>query len=427
MSRTAKLLSRAIFFFAVVISEGRADVVVPEEAKTEQPFEYIVESKGEIGVENNFTIEVINLIGTVTVESSQGSNVEWQTVVHSVAKDEKRAKELGEKLKIKIDEEQTPKKIAITALYPISEHSIYYYPAKENGAKESRKKREKERGAFKYKTKLAYQDKDVTVMTEPSLAAIYLFADITLKVPQGGKVVVKNYVGKMKIHDFVGELDVESMSAPIHLIKGQGKLFFSTANGSVDVQEYDGEINGASGDAKLTCSSCTGCVQLNTGSGQIVFDDSNFELVHAKSGSGAISLKRSTGDLLLTTGSGRIQAEDFKAKKFVKIETGSGDIRLKGDFSLLEKLLVQTGSGDISFVSTPFPKIFFDVRSASGEVSVKVPTMRSKPAYYNIFMGSIDQTLDETKENEATAIIRSGSGDIRLGTLRKAKSTSKEK
>lgn len=427
MLHAMKLLGSAIFLFAIVISEGRADVAVPEEIKTEKPFECVVESKGEINVEKNFTIEVINLVGTVTVEGSQDSKVEWQTVVRSVAKDEKRAKELGEKLKIKIDDEQEPKKIAITALYPISEHSIYYYPPKESGGKESRKKKERERGVFKYKTKLAYQDKEVTVMTEPSLAAIDLFTDIILKVPQGGKVVVKNYVGKITVNDFLGELNVESMTAPIRLVKGQGKLFFSTASGAVDVQGYNGEINGASGDAKLECSSCTGCVQLTTGSGQIVFDDSNFELAQAKSGSGSISLQKSTGNLLLTTGSGRIQAENFRAKKFVKIETGSGDVRLKGDFSLLEKLLVQTGSGDISFVSTPFPKLLFDVRSASGEVSVKVPTMQAKPAYYNVFMGSIDQALAGTLETEATAIIRSGSGDIRLATLRKAKSASKEK
>jgi len=415
MSYAAKLLSVAIFLFATWLNTGSADVAVVEESKPAEPFEQVVEAKGEIAVGSDFTIEVLNLVGTVTVESSQGTAVEWQTTIHSIAKEEKRAKELGDKLKIKVEEKSESKKVQLTASYPVSEHAIYYYPAKEDGAKESRKKREK--GGFKYKTKLAYQDKEVTVMTEPSLAAIYLFADITLKVPQGVKVEVKNYVGKITAHDFAGELDGESVTAPMNIIMSQGKLSFSTASGTVAIEGYEGEIVGSSGDAKLVCSTCRGSVQLNTGSGQIVIDDSNFETIQAKSGSGAISLQKSSGNLLLTTGSGRIQAEGFVAKKFVKIETGSGAIRLKGDFSALEKLFIQTGSGDINFVSTPFPKLFFDVRSASGEISVKVPTMQSKPTHHNVFIGSIDQTV----EGEAGAIMRSGSGDIRLGTLRKAK------
>src|SRR5439155_4801372 len=111
-----------------------------EDVKAEEkPFEHVLEAKGEALVtEGDFTVDVTNLVGTVTVENSSENKVEWLVCTHSIAKDEKRAQELAEKVKIKAEFDETSKTVCLKANYPVSEHFIYYYPAT---AKDASKKK----------------------------------------------------------------------------------------------------------------------------------------------------------------------------------------------------------------------------------------------------------------------------------------------
>ena len=366
--------------------------------------EQVIELKNECEVDTDFIVEVENLVGILTVELSSENKIECITKSHAFAKDEKKAKDLAGKLQMKVEGDR--KKVSISAQYPLSEHSIYYYPASE---KELKKRGSAKSKSKFYKNKLHYRGENVTVMSEPSLASIYLFADISLKIPASGKVILKNYVGTIRSQGIVGDLTVESSTGTIRIAKGQGKLQFSTASGNIDIKGQQGDMSGFAGLGNIELSSCQGSVEINTGSANVTCKDSQFSNLQIKSGSGTVSLDKTSGDLIVSCGSGRVQADDFDAKKILKIETGSGSVRLKGDLSSVEQLFIQTGSGTVTLVSTPFPELPFDVKSGSGDLEIKVPGIK----------------LESTGEQKA--IIRTGSGDIRLETSRKKQSSKSKK
>jgi DUF4097 and DUF4098 domain-containing protein YvlB len=274
----------------------------------------------------------------------------------------------------------------------------------------------KKKGPYKGKSRLQYHGKDVMVLSDSSPAAILLYTCIHVKVPAQGTFVVKNSFGEVVAKALQGALTVQTTAALIRAEEGQGELMVSTGSGNIDIMKHEGHVTGFTGSGDMTFSSCAGSCALEAGISTISIKDCTFGQAHVKSGAGVISLKATAADLIATTGSGKVMAEDFIGKKLFKVESGSGNVRVKGDFSQLEELFIQTGSGNIAFISTPFPKLAFDITTGNGRIAVAIPGFKTK------------QTLTRSvKFGEGRpASIRTGSGNVNIETVKLKKKTASQ-
>lgn len=350
------------------IPQGRADETI--------------EIKNEYAVDSNYDITIENLIGNITLDFSDQNKVVSTACIHAHHVVPQKAKELAQSVKIEATGDQ--KKISIVAIYPLLEHSLYYMSPKDKSGKKS--------SSHKSKESLVYQEKEVTFFTEQTPSTAHLSVDMHLSLPKNATVQLKNAVGSIIAKGIQGDLVLDTHSATIKLENGTGVVRFSTTNGAIDIKAQAGEISGYTGSGKIELTSCTA---------------SAFQL---DSGSGAIILEKCTGSLIATNGSGRVVLDDMTAGKVLKIQTGSGNIRVKGDCQNLSSLFVRSGSGDVNFYSTPFPKLSFTVTSGSGEIDVEVPELKVHPVRGKMFIGSI-----QSGEN-GDASIGTGSGDVRLTT-----------
>jgi DUF4097 and DUF4098 domain-containing protein YvlB len=266
-----------------------------------------------------------------------------------------------------------------------------------------------------------YQGKDVTVTNELSPGCNYLYADVDLTVPKNAKLNLKNHVGTVVVKDLDGDFSFEGVSANLQAQGGKGKLFFSNGNGTVEIQAKKDGIDGSIGSGKVQLTSCGGNAHIDTGSADVEVADSVLGDCTIQTGSGDVTLSKSEADLTVSTGSGTIRTEDFTSKKQFKVETGSGSVRLKGNFSPLEKFLIETGSGNISMQSTPFPNLIFAVTTGSGKINIQVPGLEVPRGDIRSFRGSLGTG------DLGLGIIRTGSGDVRLHTASKKESKKDKK
>jgi DUF4097 and DUF4098 domain-containing protein YvlB len=368
----------------------------------------------EWSVDKNYVLHLENLAGAVFIEEASDNVLVCQVVCRAFAKEEKRAQELLEKLNVDLQEGKD--KVSVNVHYPVEDHPFYYYPA--YGAFD-------QKGGFSgkgpAKCRVNYDQKEVHVMHEPSLAAITLFADIHLKVPKNGVLVLKNEVGNIELVQVASSATIENTTGVVELKKTSGKAYFTARNSHVRLSEVEGLIEGVSAAGKIEAKKCQGKFLITTASGPISFEECVGKSFDIRSGSGAIVVEKTSGEFQLRSGSGKVQLVECQAEGVLKVETGSGNVRLNGDFSKLSSLFINTGSGDVTFSSLPFPELFFDARTASGEVEVKVPAMQQVGATGHAFEGSIK------KEALGKAIIRSGSGDIKLEMPKQKQTRKKQK
>jgi len=374
----------------------------PIDVPIHAPIEAVIETKCEFEAQGGYTLEVDNLMGTLVVEAGTENKIEVVAQVYATAKDAARAKELAEKVRIVAN--SVDKKVTVFAEYPLGAHSIYYYPMKNEG---------KKKGPHKGKSRLQYHGKDVMVLSDSSPAAISLHVSIHIKVPPQVTLVLKNYFGEMVTKGVQADLTLETVAASMQVVEGQGKVMVSSGSGTLDLMKHDGDVCGYTGSGDSTLVACSGNCALEAGASAISLKECTLDRVSIRSGSGSIVLKATTANLTATTGSGKVVVEDFVGKKLFKIETGSGSVKVKGDFSQLEELYIQSGSGNVTFVSTPFPKLAFDVTTGNGRITVTVPGFKTKQS-----------SARAVKFGEGNvAFIRTGSGNVCIETARTKKKT----
>jgi DUF4097 and DUF4098 domain-containing protein YvlB len=88
-------------------------------------------------------------------------------------------------------------------------------------------------------------------------------------------------------------------------------------------------------------------------------------------------------------------------------ETGSGDIRLAGDFSEIHRLDISTGSGDVTLVAHRTPQVRLQVSTGSGDIAVDLPVTRITRSDRNDLRAEIGAAT-------GSGSISTGSGDVRV-------------
>ncbi|MDB6080909.1 MAG: hypothetical protein JWO53_181 [Chlamydiia bacterium] len=387
-------------------AEEQEAAVTSEEKEKSTEQEHVIEVKNEYEVDENYEIRVENLVGDLTVEFSEENKVVSTTSIHAFGSTLQKAKELAQSIQIKVEGDR--KKVSLIASYPVLERSFYYYPFREKAGRKS--------GSQKNKKKVHYQERELTLLADPTPLTSHVYVDIHLRLPKHARASLKNLVGLITVKGVQGEVHVETTLATIQVEKGVGKLFFSNACGFVDIDNHTGEINGYTGSGKVHLESCQGSLcHVSSGSGTMVIEKCEYIKSSIENGSGTVSFKKTVGDVSVITGSGKVSLDDVVTGKMLKIETGSGSVKFKGETEHLEALLIQTGSGSVSFTATPFPKILFDIMSGSGDIAVSSSEIKIGSSTERSFM-------EMGKETCKGAVIRTGSGDIKLATSKKVAS-----
>lgn len=325
-----------------------------------------VEVKNEY--EGDFAaVELENLAGNITIE--EGEKLEYSGRIQATDKDATRAKALAAKVSFATTEEDNCLKIRVE--YPVSEHTLFYYPTKIEGRK----------SASKSRARLIYQGREVTLFADATPAAVQLSCDITLKVPKGILIKVRNCAGKVLAHTLNRDLKIDTSSANVLLTQVSGRSTIQTATGAIALEE------------------CKGDYSLNSGTGSIRFKKCDLQELAIHNGSGVIEGDSSTIKWLgAFSGSGRVELDDCTVSDAMKADTGTGIIKMKGDFSHLQALHLQTGTGSITFTTTAFPALDLQVTTGSGRIENRAP-VSDKPI--------------------GTAVVRSGSGNIKINSMKR--------
>lgn len=405
----ARLLNKSF----IILSLIGASFTLCHADETDKLKERQIELKNEFSVDPETVIEFENLMGKVTVTASATDTLQAIVKVHAFKEQEGQAKDLANKVTLQ-NLSEDPKKINLLIGYPVGESFLYYYPHSFKGKPSSK------RSNF-FRNRLLYQGKDVTVTNELSPGCNYLYADVDLTVPKNAKLNLKNHIGSVVVKDLDGDFSFEGVSANLQAQGGKGKLFFSNGNGTVEIQSKKDGIDGSIGSGKVQLTSCGSNVHIDAGSADIEIIDSVLGDCAIQTGSGDVTLSKSEADVTVSTGSGTVRTDDFTSKKQFQVETGSGSVRLKGNFSPLQKFLIETGSGNISMQSTPFPNMIFAVITGSGKINIQVPGLEVPRGDIRSFRGSLGTG------DLGLGTIRTGSGDIRLHTASKKESKKESK
>jgi len=206
-----------------------------------------------------------------------------------------------------------------------------------------------------------------------------IWADVTLKVPNGGSIVVQLGVGEAEARNVDGNVEL------------------STRSGHAGAADINGDLVIDTGSGHATVARITGEVSVDTGSGHVEGEDLDGSRVLIDTGSGHVTLEMVRADSLeVDTGSGNVRATGVRVDS-ANIDTGSGGVTLQLDEAGDGPFRIDTGSGSVK-LTVPLG-FSADVRASTGSGGINLRL--NEPI-----------TIQRKERNEIE--FRVGSGDARV-------------
>lgn len=349
----------------------------------------------EISSFTQFSLD--NLMGKITVEPSSSSKLELVATVHAIAENIEKAKALAGTVSLWDDKKEGQQ--LVTTLYPLQDVSLFYYPGEEKTK------------AIKYR--FHYRDRDITLFTEPAPAATCVYVDFALKVPVGVVLNIHNLAGAITVVDSSLTLACTTSIGKVNIEKCSGTCAITTSGNDIFVNTFQGTLSCQTGSGDVVVNQITGTLNVHTGSGDIQLSHSKGDDIYLQTGSGSMAIDYSSGSLTVYSGSGKIHCNEIVTGKKLFICTGSGSVKLKGDFSKSEEFGVQTGSGNITVLSHPFPEVRIYSFTGSGTSRIDIPGSKNKV----ISEGHVEASFGTSPHT--LFVLQSGSGNIRVSNAKK--------
>ncbi|WP_158751225.1 DUF4097 family beta strand repeat-containing protein [Acidobacterium sp. S8] len=151
-------------------------------------------------------------------------------------------------------------------------------------------------------------------------------------------------------------------------------LAANSGSGDIHVADLAGPAKLDTGSGSIDASGLSGRTTLETGSGDIRAELKSPTGVKAQTGSGTIHLKGVQGDLYAETGSGDIEIQGQPTANW-RLQTGSGSVTLTTG-SAHFSLDAQTGSGDVHSDPPISTHGSFEKHHITGDVNGGGPTVR---------------------------------------------------
>jgi|GEM_PF-4592202 len=362
-----------------------------------------IEKKVEQEVQESFSFEMENIMGDLTFEENESRKIEASFEIVS------GTKELLDKVQLKI--ESAPTGMKIVSEYPLTEHSLFYFPVQIEA-----KKKSVNRIRFKW------HEKDVTLFCDKTPAASELVVNGHIKIPKGATIKIKNLFGSCVMKKILSEVSFETQNSSFSCSDCQGKLTIVNPSGVNQIDNFTGEMALQGSHAPCVVNGGALSAQIHLSDGDVVCTKATLTESDIVSGSGSLAFIECKGNFKAVTGSGKIHLEDCVGDKEMSFISGSGAIRCKGNFSKLTSLFLESGSGNIAFSSFPFPLLSFDVMSPIGGIACDLEGLSCKGETVKHF-----DVLSKEGQTQGKATIRSGSGSINLASSKKAAKVSKKK
>jgi lia operon protein LiaG len=199
-------------------------------------------------------------------------------------------------------------------------------------------------------------------------SGLEVWADITIRVPEGASLTMKNGVGKVFATNVEGNLVLDTSSGAVKAESIRGDLLVDTGSGSVNVSDVRGNLLVDTGSGGVRVNGVKGDLNIDTGSGSVKARRIESDEAKIDTGSGSVVLeldRMGTGDFVVDTGSGSVELilpSDASAR--IVADTGSGGIRNRIDDARIRhkdrdrlemtvgdgeaKVLLDTGSGSVT-------------------------------------------------------------------------------
>jgi hypothetical protein len=180
------------------------------------------------------------------------------------------------------------------------------------------------------------------------------WADVTVSVPAGRRVVLRMLAGEATVRDVDADLllDVEAASASVQGTRG--RLRIDAGSGEVRLADARGELD------------------LDLGSGSVEVSRLRAGTLRVDGGSGGVrggDVEAASIDLDL--GSGNTRLDGVRAAR-IRVDGGSGDVDL-GLAGAVEDLRIDTGSGSVTLRVPESFGATFDVDTGSGGFETELP------------------------------------------------------
>jgi hypothetical protein len=176
------------------------------------------------------------------------------------------------------------------------------------------------------------------------------WADVTIRVPSGGELVVRNGVGTIDCANLGGTFELSTHYGDVAVDTVEGDLVVDTGNGDVDVRGVTGRVEVDTGNGDVDLSGAEGpLVRVDSGNGRVYATDVRCETLEIDTGNGRIEASAlSTRSARLDTGNGSIELTlDAVGDGRYTLDTGNGtiDLRLPRDASV--DVEADTGHGRV--------------------------------------------------------------------------------
>lgn len=369
------------------------------------------------------SLKVENLAGHVTV--TRGPSFQVTATVTAGGSSQAAAEVLAQT--VKLDTAQDGSAFTLHVHYPVDRYDSYQYPSPKTSA-------DNESGSACFlglfcfngsNSNLEYQGTRVRVYTGGGRGTP-LHVDLAIQVPANAGFDLLNYVGRNDVSGLQDDVHVKTASADVYASDITGNFGADTGSGDVHVKNLSGDFTADTGSGDVFAESFKGSVHADTGSGDVNLSNGGGQLLYANTGSGDATFSSVTGDMKLDTGSGdvringakgslhadtgsgEVNATDFTSGDNVWADTGSGDVKLAGDFAALRKLYIDTGSGDATLRTTAELSLHLDASSDSGELNINLPNMRNVVTRRGSFSADFGAA-------QGKGTISTGSGDITVG------------
>jgi len=335
-------------------------------------------------------VDLENLAGRVTVEGSDGNEIEIVATIHAASGDQADAQTLLGLLDITFEERDN--NINVRTNYPVDRFDKYRYP---------------QEGRGNYNTQTTYQDERVSVTSRDDDDAVTLYVDYVVRVPAGVSADVENDVGDVSASGLRGDFRGDTGSGNVTATGINGDVEGDTGSGNVEIDRVTGDVSGDTGSGDVIVSNVTGDVSADTGSGDVELSDIDARSINADTGSGNIDMERVSGDIVADTGSGDIVGRDITAGASISADTGSGGVRLSGDLSGARDIRIDTSSGDVVLEMSAFPGMSITIETGSGSIDVDLPGLNTTRSRRSYFRGTVG-------DGSADVVIDTGSGSVRI-------------
>jgi len=287
------------------------------------------------------TVEVQNLIGAIRVEGHGGSGFAVEIDIQGQDSTD---------VPVRIDSDGS----SLTLVFPRAER--YVYPELGAGSRSSFSMNDGDSGGWLSRV-LDEALRRGRIEVAGSGTGLEVWADLTIKVPQGGRLAVRHGVGHVSAEDVDGELDLAVRSGHVDAGGVRGALSVDTGSGHVNVGHVSGDVLIDTGSGHVEVRGVDGAkLDVDTGSGHVDLEDVRSSSVRVDTGSGRVEAKAiSANGIEIDTGSGGVSLQlDAIGDGGILIDTGSGrvDLRIPADASL--DVRASTGSGGIDLdLDTP--------------------------------------------------------------------------